>query len=93
MFDKILRRMREKVQQREYVMTILAEEEMGEDGFTNFDVERVILAGKIIKRQKDRRTSEAKYLIEGDTFSGRRAVAVAKFGFSGKLVFVTVYRK
>ena len=46
--------MREKVQQREYVMTIHAEEEMAEDGFTIFDVERVILAGKIIERQKDR---------------------------------------
>lgn len=56
--------MREKVQQREYVMTIHAEDEMAEDGFTIFDVERVILAGKIIERQKDRRKSEAKYLIE-----------------------------
>jgi len=85
--------MREKVQQREYIMTIHAVEEMAEDGFTIFDVERIVLAGKIIERQKDRQTSEAKYLILGNSFSERQAVAVAKFGFSGKLVFVTVYRK
>lgn len=42
---------------------------------------------------KDRRTPEAKYLIDGDTFLGRQAVTVAKFGFSSKLLFTTVYRK
>lgn len=93
MFDKVLNRMREKIRQREYVMTVHAEEEMADDGFTIFDIERVVLTGKIMERQRDRQTAESKYLVRGDVFSGRQAVVVAKFGFTGKLVFITVYRK
>jgi len=41
-------------------MTIHAEEEMDEDGLSIFDVERAILTGDIIERQKDRETEEWK---------------------------------
>ncbi|WP_353740573.1 DUF4258 domain-containing protein [Desulfoferrobacter suflitae] len=47
--------MREKIRTRQYVMTVHAEEEMDEDGLSIFDVERCILTGEIIARQKDRR--------------------------------------
>lgn len=93
MFDKILNRMRGKIRERQYIMTVHAEEEMADDGFTIFDIERIVLMGRIIERQKDRQTGESKYLVRGDVFSGRQAVVVAKFGFTGKLVFITVYRK
>jgi len=92
-FDKLLNRMWEKIRRREYVMTVHAEEEMADDGFTIFDVERTVLTGKITERQKDRLTSESKYLVKGNVLSGRQSVVVAKFGFTGKLVFITVYRK
>jgi hypothetical protein len=46
-FDRVLRRMREKVRSRQYVVTLHAEEEMASDGLTIFDVERAILTGEI----------------------------------------------
>ncbi len=42
-YDRILKRMREKVRTRQYVMTLHAEEEIDNDGLTVFDVERGIL--------------------------------------------------
>lgn len=92
MFERILDRLREKVRTRQYVMTIHADEEMDEDGLTIFDVESVILSGKIIERQKDQQTSEWKYLVRGESLAGVRVVAVTKLGPTGKLIFITVYR-
>jgi hypothetical protein len=91
MFDRILKQMREKVRTRQYVMTLHAEEEMDDDGLSVFDVERGILSGKIIERQKDRVTEEWKYLIEGQTIAGDSVVIAAKLGVTGKLVIITVY--
>jgi hypothetical protein len=56
-YDRILKRMREKIRGRQYVMTIHAEEEMADDDLSIFDVERVILNGRIIERQKDQDTA------------------------------------
>ncbi len=73
-------------------MTTHAEEEMDNDGLTIFDVESVILTGEIVERQRDRRTRELKYLVRGETVGdARSAVAVVKFGPTGKLVILTVY--
>ena len=58
MFDRILKRMRELVRTRKYVVTVHAEEEMEGDGLTIYDVESAVLAGQIIKRQKDRASAE-----------------------------------
>jgi len=91
LFDRILKRMREKVRTRQYVMTLHAEEEMNDDGLSILDVEGGILAGKIIKRQKDRFTEEWTYLIEGETNAGDRIVIVAKSSMTGKLVIITLY--
>jgi Domain of unknown function (DUF4258) len=52
-FDRILKRMREKVRTRQYVMTLHGEEEMDEDDLTIFDVESAILTGEIFERQKE----------------------------------------
>lgn len=91
MYDRILKRMREKIRTRQYVMTLHAEEEMVDDNLSIFDVERVILTGRIIERQKDRVTAEWKYLIEGETVASELAVVVAKLSVTGKLVIITVY--
>jgi hypothetical protein len=64
---------------------------MDEDGLEIFDVEQVILTGKIIERQKDSQTSEWKYLVQGATLVGREAVVVTKLSFTKKLVIITVY--
>ena len=84
--------MREKIRRRQYIMTTHAEEEMDEDELTIFDVESVILTGEIIERQRDDQTREYKYLVRGKIVSGLTiAVAVTKFGLTGKLVILTVY--
>lgn len=91
MFPRILKRMQEKVRTRQYVMTLHAEEEMVEDELSIFDVERSILTGGIIERQKDRETGEWKYLIGGQTLTDDEIVVVTKLSPTGKLVIVTVY--
>ena len=91
MYERILNQMREKIRTRQYVMTLHAEEEMDDDGLSVFDVERGILAGRIIERQKDHVSGEWKYLIEGGTIAGDPVTVVAKLGFTGKLVIITLY--
>lgn len=92
MFGRVLIRMRDRVRTRQYVMTLHAEEEMNDDGLTVYDVERCILTGEIVERQKDARTGEWKYLVRGQTLNGDAIVVVAKLSPTGKLVFITVYR-
>lgn len=60
MDDRILKRMREKIRTRQYVMTLHAEEEMADDNLTIFDIERGILTGRIIERQRGRVTAARK---------------------------------
>jgi len=92
MFEPILKRMREKVRTRQYVMTLHAEEEMEEDGYTVYDVESGILTGEIFERQKERVTVEWKYLLKGQAVAGDDVMVAAKLSPTGKLVILTVYR-
>ena len=91
MYKHILRQMRENVRKRQYVMTLHAEEEMVDDGFTIFDVERAILTGEIIERQEDHHSGEWKYLVLGQVIDGRLLTVVAKLSITNKLVIITVY--
>ena len=90
-FDRVLRRMRDLVRGRLYVMTSHGQEEMEADGLTLEDVEHVLLTGELVGRQRDRQTGEAKYLAVGGNLSGERTVVVAKIGPTGRLVIITVY--
>lgn len=92
MFQGILRQIREKVRQHQYVMTLHAEEEMSDDNLSIFDVERSLLTGEIVERQKDAVTGEWKYLIKGQTVTDNEMITVAKISPTGKLVIITVYR-
>jgi hypothetical protein len=83
--------MREKIRQRQYVMTLHAEEEMNDDGLTIYDVERGILTGEILERQRDWATAELKYRIRGGTIQGDGIEVIAKIGPTGKLIIITVY--
>ncbi len=91
MFDRVLKQIREKTRIRHYVMSLHAEEEMDEDGLTIYDVERVLLTGKVIERQKDKGSSEWKYVVNGNTFGNVSLTVVCKLGLSGKLIILTVY--
>jgi len=64
---------------------------MDSDGLSIFDVERAILTGRIVERQKDAETGEWKYLIKGKSVDGTEMVAVSKLSPTGKLVIITVY--
>jgi hypothetical protein len=91
MYTRILNRMREKIRQREYVMTSHARKEMNEDDFRVYDVERCILTGTVLERQIDKATSEKKYRIRGKTVMDDDIEIVAKLSPIGTLVIVTVY--
>lgn len=90
-YERILKQMRERIRTRQYVMTLHAEEEMDEDGLTIFDVERGVLTGKIIERQKDHNMGDWKYLIQGQTVVGKQVIVVTKLSSTNKLVIITVY--
>ena len=84
--------MRELVRRGQFVMTTHADEEADADDFTVFDVESALLTGAIVEKQKDRETGEPKYVIEGETISGRPISVIAKFGASGQMLYIlTVY--
>jgi len=91
MFEQILSHIQEKVKSRDYVLTLHAEDEMINDGLTHYDVENVLLTGRIVGRQKDRYTDEWKYVIEGRTHGSEIAIVVSKFTFNRNLVIITVY--
>lgn len=91
MYERILKKIRENIRSRDYVMTIHAEEEMDDDGLTIFDIEHCLLKGEITKCQKDMETGERKYLIGGESFNGDETTVVAKLGITGTLVIITVY--
>lgn len=91
MYERLLSRMREKIRTRQYVMTVHAEEEMDEDELSIFDVERSILTGEIIDKEKDHETNEWKYLVKGQSLTGHGVVTVTKLAPTGKLVIITVY--
>lgn len=92
MFERILIQMQEKIRTRQYVMTFHAEEEMADDDLSIFDIERIVLTGKIIERQKDQNTKEWKYVIEGKTISAVKSVVVGKLSLTEKLVIITVFK-
>ena len=72
-------------------MTVHAEEEMTEDDFTIYDIERGILTGRILERQRDSTGDESKYRIRGKTITGDPIELLVKFSPTGRLVIITVY--
>ena len=93
MLNQILQEIQEKVQNQEYVLTLHAEDEMGQDDLTSFDIENALLTGKIVGRQRDLQSGEWKYVVEGQTHGSEIAVVVTKLTFSRKLIIITVYIK
>jgi hypothetical protein len=79
--SRILRKIRDRVRAREYVMTLHADEEMDADGFSIVDVENALLTGELVGRQTDRESRERKYLIQGPSADQTAdLVVVVKFG-------------
>ncbi len=93
MFDRVLKRFREKIRSHSYVMTVHADEEMDDDELTVFDVESALLKGNIIERQRDVRTREWKYVVSGKGIGGDPIGVVCKLGPTDRLVILTTYRE
>lgn len=91
LYLRILERFRARVRERRYVLTLHALDELDEDALPVFDVERAILTGEIVERQRDQTTRERKYLVRGQAVDGRRVVVVGKLGASNKLVVITAW--
>ena len=72
-------------------MTYHARKEMNEDGLTIYDVERGILTGEILERQRDRVTGEHKYRLKGETINRSEDEVLAKISPTGRLIIITVY--
>ena len=66
-------------------------DEMDEDVLSVFDVERAILTGEVMERQRDQATREWKYLVRGNAVDGRKIVVVGKLGLTDKLVVITAW--
>lgn len=93
-FDRILKRIREKVRTRDYIISLHADDEMDDDDVEVYDGEHVLLTGSIIERQKDHETHEWKYLVRGQTWNQEHdIIVVVKFTPTGKLVWLTVYEE
>ncbi len=93
MFEQALRRFRSLVRKRQYILTIHALEEMGEDDVLDEDIANTILTGHIVERQVDRATRERKYVLAGMDCAGEPVNVVLKMGPTGKVVVITVYRE
>ena len=91
MFERVLKRFRERIRAAQFVVTLHAVEELEDEGLSVLDVEQAILTGKITRRQKDADTGEWKYLVSGSTLSRDEVVVVAKLSPTDKLVIITVY--
>ena len=91
MAQPTIRQLRDLVRKLDYVVSTHAAEELEDDDLSIFDLESIILTGRIADRQRDVHTNEIKYLVSGVTLGGRRAQTVVKAGVSRKLVVITVY--
>jgi len=91
MYGRILKQIQAKIRNRQYVMTLHAEEAMDDDELSIFDIEGCILTGEITERQKDRFTEEWKCVIEGQSIAGDKVGTVTKLSLTGKLIIITVY--
>jgi hypothetical protein len=85
-------RARACVRSLNYAVSLHAAEELDDDNLTIFDLENTILTGEIVERQRDRTTREAKLVIRGVSLEGVEVEAVVKFGATGALFVITVYR-
>jgi hypothetical protein len=79
------------VLERRYVVTLHADDELDADDITVYDLERIVLTGAIVERQRDRTTGERKYRIRGQTIGDIGAETVVKVAITGKVVFLTAY--
>jgi len=92
LFDKVLWAFKKCVRENKFIVTLHADEELDEDDLSIFDIERAILTGDIVERQKDSEKGCWKYLIRGQAIDKKKIIVVAKPSITGKMAIITVYR-
>jgi hypothetical protein len=72
-------------------MTVHAMEEMAEDNLDILDVEKAVLNGQIVRREKDDPRG-TKYVVEGLATDGSTSVGVVgRFQDSEQYLIITIY--
>lgn len=89
---KIIEKIRQKVQGRDYFLSSHAEEEMAEDRFERLDVENAILNG-FVQKKLTRDPRGTRYRIEGPATDSRLMNVLCRFKEDGPLIIITVYEK
>jgi len=84
-------RIRDLIRSLNYVVSLHAAEELEDENLTILDLENILLTGRIVERQRDRKTREVKVLVRGHALDGREAEAVIKIAAAGTLYVITVY--
>lgn len=85
-----IKRIRQKIVNREYYLSSHAEDEMQDDKIERADVENAILNGRIDKKlTEDIRGT--RYKIEGSAKDGRLINIVCRFKENGNLIIITIY--
>ena len=92
MFEAILIQLRDFIRTNKYLVTLHAADEMDEDDLSIYDIERAILNGQIIERQKDNETTEWKYLVRGRSVDDHPIIVVSKIGPTNRLIIITVFK-
>jgi hypothetical protein len=91
MYPRILSRLRRLVLEQQYIVTIHADDELNADDLSVYDLEHIVLSGRILERQRDVTTGEGKYRMRGKALDGTRAETIMKISPTGMAVFITVY--
>lgn len=92
MFEGELRRFRTAVREERYEVSTHAFTELDPDGLTVLDLERAVLTGRIVERQREMTTGEKKYVIEGRADDGLEVTVVVKWEWPGSMKFLTAFR-
>lgn len=89
--QRILDRIRERVREAAYDMTVHAVEEMAEDNLDILDVETAILNGGLVRTEKHEPRG-TKYTLHGIGADGTTRVGtVGRFTGTGRYLIITVY--
>jgi hypothetical protein len=91
-YDRALHKMRACIKANNYRMTDHATEEAWDDDISLIEIERTILEGQIVERQRDRVTHESKFIVRSDDTAKQPLELVVKFGPVGELYIITVYQ-
>ncbi len=87
---KVLQRIRQKIIDRDYYLSVHAEEEMVNDNLERSDIEYAILKG-IIEKKLTEDIRGTRYRIEGTVPDGRMIHVVCRFKEQGSLLIITAY--